>query len=259
MEKIIDTHAHYYHGKFKNNLNKLMKDMNKNVSAIINIGTNMSSNKKVLQMLDTYDFLYAMVGFFPNDVLELEDINNQAFIKDSLKNPRVLGVGEIGLDYHWDALPHEVQEKWFRWQIELAIENDLPVSIHSRDANKDTINILSDYKGKLKGVIHCYSYDLASAKTYEKMGLYFGVGGTSTYKSNRDTIEAIKYLPMNKLLLETDAPYLSPEPVRRELNDSSKIIYVAENLGRIKGISTEQVLRSNRENVHHLFDGRFKH
>ena len=216
MEKIIDTHAHYYHGKFKNNLNKLMKDMSQDVSAIINIGTNISSNKKVLGMLDKYGFLYSMVGFFPNDVLELEDVNNQKFIKKALENPRVLGVGEIGLDYHWDALPHDVQEKWFRWQLELAIENNLPVSIHSRDANKDTINILSDYRGQLTGVIHCYSYDLASAKTYEKMGLYFGVGGTSTYKNNVDVIEAIKYIPMDILLLDTYAPYLSPEPVRRE-------------------------------------------
>ena len=253
MTKIIDTHAHYYHGKFKRYLPQLMSEMQESVDKIINIGTNIESNIKVINMLEDYDFLYSMIGFFPNDVTELEDVKNRNFLETHIQDRRVLGIGEIGLDYHWDALPHEIQEKWFRWQIELAIENNLPVSIHSRDANEDTLRILKDYVGKLKGVIHCYSYDLESAKKYNHYGLYFGVGGTSTYKSNKKVIEALKHLPMNKLLLETDAPYLSPEPVRRETNDSRNIIYVAENLAKIKGLTTEDVLKCNKDNCNKLF------
>lgn len=253
MTKIIDTHAHYYHGKFKRCFPQLMTEMQKSVDKIINIGTNMESNIKVLEMLEDYDFLYSMIGFFPNDVTELENVKNRIFLETHIHDRRVLGIGEIGLDYHWDALPHEVQEKWFRWQIELAIDNNLPVSIHSRDANEDTLRILKDYAGNLKGVIHCYSYDLESAKKYNSHGLYFGVGGTSTYKSNKKVIEALKHLPMSKLLLETDAPYLSPEPVRRETNDSRNIIYVAENLAKIKGLTTEDVLRCNKDNCNKLF------
>jgi len=253
MSKIIDTHAHYYHGKFNKNRDELMGQMKKDVDVIINIGTNMVSNKKVLSMLDEYDYLYSMIGFFPNDVKELEDENNRKFFEQHIHDEKVIGIGEIGLDYHWDALPHDVQEKWFRYQIELAIKNNLPVSIHSRDAEADTLRILSDYAGKLKGVIHCYSYGAESAKKYLKMGLYFGVGGTSTYKGNRETIEAIKMIPMKNILLETDAPYLSPEPVRRQINDSRNIIYVADNLAKMKGLKTQNILDVNAENVKNLF------
>jgi TatD DNase family protein len=253
MSKIIDTHAHYYHGKFNRNRDELMCSMKKEVGAIINIGTNMASNKKVLAMLNEHDYLYSMIGFFPNDVMELEDVNNRMFLEKHIHDKRVVGIGEIGLDYHWDALPHDIQEKWFRYQIELAIKNNMPVSIHSREAEEDTYRILKDYDGELKGVVHCYSYGIESAKKYAKMGLYFGVGGTSTYKGNRETIEAIKMIPMKNILLETDAPYLSPEPVRREVNDSRNIIYVAENLGKIKGLKTQDVLNINAQNVKNLF------
>lgn len=253
MEKIIDTHAHYYHGKFNSYRDELMIDMQKDVSAIINIGTNMNSNRKVLNMLNQYDYLYCMIGFFPNDVMELSDKKNRDFFEKHILDEKVVGIGEIGLDYHWDALPHDVQEKWFRYQLELAIKNDLPVSIHSRDAEEDTYRILSDYTGQLKGVIHCYSYGVESAKKYLKMGLYFGVGGTSTYKGNKEIVDVLKTIPMKNILLETDAPYLSPAPVRRETNDSRNIIYVVENLTKIKGLKIEDVLRINKENVNRLF------
>ena len=129
----------------------------------------------------------------------------------------------------------------------------MPVSIHSREAEEDTYRILKDYDGELKGVVHCYSYGIESAKKYAKMGLYFGVGGTSTYKGNRETIEAIKMIPMKNILLETDAPYLSPEPVRREVNDSRNIIYVANNLAKMKGLKTQNILDINATNAKDLF------
>lgn len=251
--KIIDTHAHYYHNKFGSNVCRLIEKMEEDVSSIINIGTNINSNKIVLRMSEKYEYLYSMIGFFPNDVMELEKEDNMKFFEEHIKDKKNVGIGEIGLDYHWDVLPHDVQEKWFRYQLELAIKNNLPVSIHSRDAEEDTYRILKDYDGQLTGVIHCYSYGLESAKKYLDMGLYFGVGGTSTYKGNKISRDVIKFLPIENILLETDAPYLSPEPMRGKINNSSYIIYVAENIAKIKDTDVEDILLANQKNVNKLF------
>ena len=174
------------------------------------------------------------------------------FIKQ-LKTEKVIGLGEIGLDYHWNKPDSIIQKEWFIKQIEIANELKLPICVHSRDSEKDTLDILSNNKVDYGCVIHCYSYGLASAKKYVNKGFYFGVGGTSTYKQNNDLREAIKYIPLEQILLETDAPYLTPEPHRRQRNDASQIIYVAENIAKIKDISVDKVIEITNKNTKQFY------
>ncbi len=284
--KFIDTHAHYNNSKFKNR-DKLLNDLRTNVQYIINLGTNMKSNTETLQIISLYDYIWGMIGFFPTDTWQLEsklcpnDVDMFVFnAKDNwicfnhqLRNQKLVGIGEIGLDYHWDYVgpmnlkqdvgnhgerkvigeeSRKIQQKWFRNQIDLAKELNLPVSMHSRDAEEDTLKIFSDYDS-INGVMHCFSYGMKSAEAYLKKGLYLGIGGTSTYPSNKELREVIKEAPIDRLLLETDAPYLSPQPVRRQVNNSSYITYVIDNIAEIKNISREEVIRVTNENSVRLF------
>lgn len=262
-EKWIDTHAHYNHGKFKLNQSKVLNDLRKDVEYIINLGTDIKSNKATLALIKNYDFIYGMLGFFPTDVFALEDSDvNSEFIYQ-LNNKKVVGIGEIGLDYNWDCVntpdgkitgdaARKMQEKWLRYQLDLAKKLNLPVSLHSRDAEEDTIKIFNDYE-TIPGVMHCFSYGIDSARVYLEKGLYLGIGGTSTYKSNEEIRDVIKFTPLDRILLETDAPYLSPEPVRRSLNTSSNITYVIDNIANIKNVSREEVIRQTNLNAKKLF------
>lgn len=285
--KFIDTHAHYNNNKFKNK-NQLLKDLTQDVEYIINLGTNMKSNTETLQLVSLYDYIWGMIGFFPTDTWQLEtdlcpnDIDMFVFNgKDNwicynhqLKNQKVVGIGEIGLDYHWNYVgpmnlkeetigshgerkivgeeARQVQQKWFRRQIDLAKDLNLPVSMHSRDAEEDTLKVFSDYES-LNGVMHCFSYGMKSAEVYLKKGLYLGIGGTSTYPANNELRKVIKEAPLDRLLLETDAPYLSPQPVRREVNNSSYITYIIDNIAKIKNISREEVIEQTNKNAIKLF------
>lgn len=262
--KWIDTHAHYDHGKFDKNRDLLINKIKENVEYIINLGTNVKGNQRTLQLIKKYDYVYGMVGFFPTDVLELENPDVTSEFMYQLNNKKVVGIGEIGLDYNWCCVNNgsekivgdeakEIQKKWLCYQLDLAAKLDLPVSLHSRDAEEDTAILFSKYES-IKGVMHCFSYGLESAKLYLDKGLYLGIGGTSTYKANNELREVIKETPLDRLLLETDAPYLSPEPVRRSLNDSSNITYVIDNVAKLKGISREEVIIQTNKNAKKLFN-----
>lgn len=265
MQKWIDTHAHYNHGKFKKNEQLILKQQEEFASKIINVGTNTKSNLETLRLLSLHDFVYGIIGYFPTDVYELEPSlcteaeSNWLVLSKQLTNPKVVGVGEIGLDYNWNKVglvmgedARKIQQKWFRNQIDLAKEHKLPVSIHSRDAANDTMRIFDEYSD-IAGVIHCFSYDKNFAQRALNKGLYLGIGGTSTYPSNKIVKEAIAYCPLDRLLLETDAPYLSPQPVRREINKSEYILYVTENIADIKKISVEQVIEQTNKNAEKCF------
>jgi TatD DNase family protein len=276
--KWIDTHSHYDTNKLKNN-KALLESLPDYCKYIITLGTNMQSNTNTLVMISLYEYMWGMIGFFPTDVYQLEekytphDVDMYTFnAKDNLNvylhqllNQKIVGIGEIGLDYHWDCIgdsrkkvyckgeeARELQQKWFRYQLDLAKEKDLPVSMHSRDAEDDTIKIFKDYD-TIKGVMHCFSYGMKSAEYYLNKGLYLGIGGTSTYKGNKELKEVIKECPIDRILLETDAPYLSPEPVRRSVNNSTYITYVIDNIASIKGISREEVITQTNKNAIDLF------
>lgn len=253
MVKIIDTHAHYDDKRFDKDRESLFEEMkNDGVSAIVNIGCNLSTSQITVDMTKKYDFIYGVVGFHPG---ELDGAKDQDLIeiKKMCKEDKILAVGEIGLDYHYDGTDKALQHKWFMEQLQLASEENLPIVIHSRDAAADTFDILKNYDAKNGGVVHCYSYSKEMAKEYVKLGYYVGVGGVVTYGNARKLKEVVEDLPLSDLVLETDCPYLAPQQHRGKRNYSSYLTYVAEEIARIKNISVEEVYNVTFENAKKLY------
>lgn len=250
----IDTHAHYLSKQYNKDRKEVLNSVfNNGVSAIIECGTDEYYNKKILDFTKQFDNVYGLIGFDPVHLDGLSDNVLNNFI-EMLKDKKIVGIGEIGLDYYRaDKDKWKEQEKWFRYQLDIARKYDLPVCIHSRDAKDDTLRILKDF-GEYKGVIHCFSYDIESMKELVKLGYSFGVGGTSTYKNNVSVIEAIKEMPLDRIVLETDAPYLSPTEVRGTRNQSDNIKYVISNLSRLLGVLKEEIIEITRENSLRLYN-----
>lgn len=251
--KYIDSHAHYLSGRFNKDRDILLKKLfNSDLEYIIECGTNTNSNKRVLDLCHKWDKIYGVIGYFPTDVWELKNQNNWEVLKEQLQDPKILAIGEIGLDYYHDEKGKELQKEMFIKQLELAKELDLPVCIHSREAEDDTVTILKDF-GAYKGVIHCYAYGKETMQEFVDLGYYFGVGGTSTYPRNEQLRAAIKRMPIERIVLETDCPYLTPQAVRGQRNDSSYIKYVIEEIANLKGISEEEVVIQTNKNVRDVY------
>lgn len=252
----IDTHSHYIHRLFNGDRDKLIKMLlNTDLEYIVECGTDVNSNKRVIDFINKYKNAYGVIGFFPTNTDQLENKNNLELFIEQLKHDKIVGIGEIGLDYYHKNNPPQ-QKKWFIEQLKLAKKVGLPVCIHSRNAEKDTLDILKN-NGKMNGVIHCYAYGVKTMQELVKLGYYFGVGGTCTYKNNVELREAIRKMPLERIVLETDCPFLTPEAVRRERNDSGKIKYVIEEIAKLKGISIEDVIRVTNENVRKLYTKMF--
>lgn len=248
----IDSHAHYTSGRFNRDRAEVLKKVFENgVDKVIECGTNTQYINKVLKLANEYDNIYTVIGYFPTDTPELELPGIFENYVSLLDNKKVLGIGEIGLDYYHKS-DIEIQKKWFIKQLKLAKDMGLPVCIHSREAEQDTLNILKN-NGKTVGVIHCYSYGYKTMKELLKLGYYFGVGGTSTYLKNNLTREAIKAMPLDRILLETDAPYLTPEPYRRDRNDSTYIKFVIKELAKLKGVSEDEIIKKTNDNVEKVY------
>ncbi len=250
---IFDTHAHYDDGQFDEDRAELLASMAENgVGTIVNVSASYASCERVTDMARDYPFLYAAVGVHPDEVGDLDE-ESFARMKALFTREKVVGVGEIGLDYYWEKESHEIQKKWFIRQLELAGELGLPVVIHSREAAADTMEIMKRYAKGLKGVIHCYSYSREMAKEYVKMGFYIGVGGVVTFKNARKLKETVEEIPLASIVLETDCPYLAPVPYRGKRNHSAYIRYVAEEVARLKGLSCEEVIRQTEKNAKELY------
>jgi TatD DNase family protein len=249
-----DTHCHISFNDYDDIPFLINKIKENGVGKIIVNGCDMESNLEVLELTKKYDIVYGALGFHPTE-LDNFDENNLIWLDEHINDDKIVALGEIGLDYHWNTPTPEIQQKYFIEQIELAKKLNLPISIHSRDAETDTLKIIKDhYDENLKGVIHCYSYGLDSAKEYLDMGFYFGIGGTSTYKGNDELRQVVEFLPIENIVLETDCPYLSPVPKRGKRNDSSNLIYVAENIANIKGLSTQEVINITNQNAKKLYN-----
>lgn len=253
---IFETHAHYDDDRFAEDRREVIGDLpHRGISPVINVGASIESTKTTLKLAEEYDFIYAAVGVHPSDIADLNE-ETFAWLSDQTKHTKAVAVGEIGLDYYWDKEP-EVQKRqryWFARQMDLARDAGLPVIIHSRDAGKDTISVMQEvHAEEIPGVVHCYSYSPEMAKEFISMGYYIGVGGVVTFKNAKKLVRTVEEIPMERILLETDCPYMAPEPYRGKRNDSRYIPYIIEKIAQIKGIQPEVVEETARENAFCLF------
>lgn len=251
---IFESHAHYDDEAFDEDREKILNSFpEKGIECVINVGANINTTKKTIELTKKYPFVYGSIGVHPNDVVELNEEKIQ-WLKTQSNLEKVIAIGEIGLDYYYDEPEKEIQKKWFIRQLDLAREVKLPVIIHSRDSAKDTIDILRNQNAKeTGGVIHCYSYSKEMAREFLELGFYIGIGGVVTFKNAKKVKEAIEYIPLESILLETDCPYLAPEPYRGKRNSSLYIPYIAEAIAAIKGISYEEVIEVTNKNGKNLF------
>jgi len=252
----FDIHTHYDDERYDGDRDQLLASLKeKGVAYVINAGADIESSMKSIEFSEKYDFIYAACGVHPSEVSGLteEDIEK---LKEMARHPKVVAIGEIGLDYYYGDSNKEEQKYWFRRQLEIARELKLPVVIHNRDAHEDVMKELKKAAEMgIKGVMHCYSGSLEMAKEVIKLGFYISVGGVVTFKNARKLPDVVAWVPTEYLLLETDCPYLAPEPFRGRRNDSSMLKYIAEKIAEIKGITFEKLCRITTENACRLFFG----
>lgn len=251
MNNIFDTHAHYDDEKFREDLEETISSVHQSgVNLIINCGCDLASSKRTLELCDKYDFIYGAVGIHPHEA-ESADFETLEEIKKLASHPKVVAIGEIGLDYHYDFSPRDIQKEIFEKQLILANELNLPVIVHDRESHQDALELLKKYKPK--GVVHCFSGSAETAREVLELGMYIGIGGAVTFKNAKKPVEVAESIDINRLLLETDAPYMTPVPHRGQRNDSSFIPFTAIKIGEIRGIDPQEVIDIARENGKKLF------
>lgn len=255
--QIFDTHAHYDDKQFDTDRDKLIQNLKQsNVTKCINIGCDVETSIKSCAIANKYEFIYSIIGIHPSEIEEnTKKIEEQIHeIKKIIKqNNKVVGVGEIGLDYHWHNDNKELQKFAFKRQIDLANELHLPISIHTRDAIDDTIHIIKSKTIKYGGVLHCCPFNRELVKHGLDAGLHVAFGGTCTFKNAKNADEIINMVPLEKMLIETDSPYLAPDPLRGTRNDSRNLIYVVQKLAIVRGLSVEQIANITFNNAEKLF------
>ena len=253
--KIFETHAHYDDEAFREDREALFDEMFANdIDTIINVGASFAGCEQSVALADSHEKIYAAVGIHPEDVEELTEARMAWLKKTASENQKVLAIGEIGLDYHYTEPAKEIQRQWFRRQLNLAADVKKPVIIHSREACQDTLACMrAEHAEQIGGVIHCYSYSKEAAQEFLKMGFYFGFGGVVTFKNAKKAVEAVEAIPIEKILLETDCPYMAPEPNRGKRNYSGYLPYVAERIAQIKQMTAQEVIDITNANARKLF------
>ena len=250
-KNIFDSHAHYDSEAFDADRKELLNALpERGVCGIINCASDMASSLTSLELADEFEFVYAACGVHPHEAEGCKD-GYVSVLKKLCSEEKCVAVGEIGLDYHYDFSPREIQKKVFEEQLALAKELDLPVIIHDREAHEDTMNLLKKYKPK--GVVHCFSGSAEMAKEVVKLGMYIGLGGAATFKNARKPREVAEYVPSEMLLIETDCPYMTPVPFRGKRCDSSFIPYTAEVIAEVRGVTPQEILDLTRVNANKLF------
>lgn len=250
LHNIFDAHAHYDDKWFDEDRSSLLASMcDRGVSYIVNASVDLSTAKTAISYAEQYPFVYACAGIHPEnlDGLPADYLDQLAQL---LKHPKVVALGEIGLDYYWD-IPREPQQRVFEEQLKLAKELDVPVVIHDRDAHGDTMELLRKYRPK--GLMHCFSGSVEMLKEVMKLGMSISLGGTVTFKNARVPVEVAAAVPLDRLLLETDAPYLSPVPLRGKRNDSTNIAYTAERIGAIRSMAAQELVDLTTANAKRLY------
>ena len=250
---IFDTHAHYDDEAFDDDREQLLERMrNRGVEYIVNVGASMALCKSTIGLIRRFPYVYGALGVHPDEVAELTD-DDYNWLAKSVYKPKIVAVGEIGLDYHWND-NSEQQIAAFERQMDIAREAELPIIIHSRDAAKDTYDVMKSNKAdEIGGVIHCFSYTKEMAKQFLDMGFYLGIGGVVTFNNAKKLQEVVEYMPMDRMVIETDCPYLAPVPNRGKRNDSFNLPYVVSKIAEIKGISSDEVIDITSENAKKLY------
>lgn len=251
---LFDSHAHLDSSKFDDDREMVINRAASNgVELIMNPGADLESSINAVKLSEEYDFIYAAVGVHPHDA-DTMDENMLEVIKSLALKDKVKAIGEIGLDYFYDNSPRDIQKHWFKRQLELAKELKLPVIIHDRDANQDVFDILREVNSFETGVLlHCYSGSAELARQYVKLGAYISIAGPVTYKNARKTVEVVESIPLDRILIETDSPYLTPMPNRGKRNEPMYVRFVCEKIAQIKNLSYEEVEKATNDNARRYF------
>jgi len=251
----IDSHAHLDDERFDEDRDELIKSLNKNnIELVLNPGADLITSKNAVKLSEQYECIYAAVGCHPHDSKDMTD-ETIALFGTMAKKSKVLAIGEIGLDYYYDNSDRDVQRKWFREQIRIARELDIPYIVHDRDAHEDVMRIMKEehYSGA-RGILHCFSSSVEMAKEFIKLGFLISLGGPITFKKSKTPKMVALEIPLEHLLIETDSPYLTPEPFRGKRNQPMYVKYVAEEIARIKSVSVDMVAEQTNKNFKKLFD-----
>lgn len=247
-----DTHCHIYNEYYDNNIEQVYEKMKEaNVDRIINNGCDSNSNKEVLNLLGKYSWMYGAIGIHPESADSYTD-EDLKYIEEHIDDEKVVAIGEIGLDYYWTKDNKDKQIKVFKDMLFLAEKYKLPVIVHSRDSIQDTYDIIKQYK--VKGIMHCYSGSVEMAKEFIKLGFLIGIGGVITFKNAIKLVEVLKAIDIKNISLETDSPYLSPEPYRGKKNEPKNIIEIAKKIAEIKSLDVNEVIDATTLNVSRMFD-----
>lgn len=247
---MIDTHCHLFK-QYYNNIEEVIKKMGNNI--IIVSGTNKEDNQEVIKLCNQYKNVYGTIGIHPTEIASADEMNF-TWIENNLSNSKIVGIGEIGLDYYWNKENKEKQKEIFIKQIELAKKYKKPIIVHSRDAINDTYQILKEYGRNIKINLHCFTGSIEMANEFIKLGCKLGIGGVITFKNNVKLVEVVKKIPIEAILLETDSPFLSPEPLRGKQNEPYNILYIAKKIAEIKEESLETILKITTQNAISQFD-----
>ncbi|MDE6852836.1 MAG: TatD family hydrolase, partial [Lachnospiraceae bacterium] len=246
--------SHYSDDRFDSDRQELLSGMTaKGVGRIVEVGAGIATTKDALALAHQYDFIYAAAGIHPEEADDLEE-SHMDWLRELTQDDRVVAVGEIGLDYHYDSPSREIQRRWFVRQLQIASETGMPVIIHSRDAAQDTWDVMQEYcDWKNGGVIHCFSYGREVARQYLEQGFFLGIGGVVTFDNARKLKEVVQMAPLEQLVLETDCPYLTPAPHRGKRNDSGYLTHVVDVVADLKGISRDEVIAVTEHNAERLY------
>ena len=253
MNVIFETHAHYEDEAFDEDRDDLIKSLPESgIGYVVNVGSSIATCHRTVELIKHYDYMYGALGIHPGEIHEVTDDDMKWIETEAKTNPKIVSVGEIGLDYYWMESSKEEQKKFFKAQIELAKKLDMPIIVHDRDAHGDTLDIFRETKPK--GVVHCFSGSKEMAREIIKLGMYIGLNGVVTFNNARKSLEVAKEIPIERLVLETDCPYLAPTPMRGKRNDSHYIPYIAEKIGSLLDMDAQELLDITNENAKRLYN-----
>ncbi|MED1603468.1 TatD family hydrolase [Alkalihalophilus marmarensis] len=251
---LFDTHVHLNANQFEDDVEEVINRAKEaGVSEMVVVGFDEKTINRALELIEKYDMLYAAVGWHPVDAIDMKD-EHLVWLEELAAHPKVVALGEMGLDYHWDKSPKEVQKEVFRKQIQLAKKVKLPIVIHNREADQDIVDILEEEKAEeVGGIMHCFGGSVEIAERCLKMNFYISLGGPVTFKNAKRPKEVAKHIPMDRLLIETDCPYLAPHPYRGKRNEPAYVKLVAEEIAGLKEVNVDEVANTTRENAKRLF------